>query len=619
MPTTLINSLCRAVTHTARSVIGAFIFFILIVPVISPASGQTEPATAGVTTPLYTEDGPKQCLLCHSGLRMELISESPHGDADNPDSPFAQHGCESCHGPGSFHVTRSRRGKGRPPMITFGENVTTPRQKQIDVCMDCHAANIDELMKIPGHANAREAAEIMELSCSSCHTVHQVPETFVDEAAAESDALSARLSQPAEFSQRGTGQCLLCHAEQRMHLMADTAHGDTDKPLTPYSQHGCESCHGKGSLHVTDALSGVTRPAMIDYGENAKTSTQKQMQTCMTCHRRDWDVMLAVEAHVNASNFEGVSCATCHTMHPFPEDIQKEPGRPGPTAAFTSTGAAKCLLCHSEKRVALIADTPHGDRSDPNTPFAQHECESCHGPGSIHVSQSRRGKGRPPMIAFSQDSHTSLSVQTETCLACHDNHDDGFTSLAWDDMVHNRNTTCADCHVAHVDSSQVPNRPAETEACLDCHGRADGEAPLIAWDGSLHANDQVSCRNCHRMHVPGSLLEDVHAQTANCAACHANPEIEHGPIAWADSVHANEDMACADCHTIHTDFNALANRTVQTDICYSCHQDRENEHPRFEGKAIRFEELNCSACHDVHQLIPKHDDVLFQRTAMGQS
>jgi predicted CXXCH cytochrome family protein len=110
----------------------------------------------------------------------------------------------------------------------------------------------------------------------------------------------------------------------------------------------------------------------------------------------------------------------------------------------------------------------------------------------------------------------------------------------------------------------------------------------------------------------------VHAQTANCAACHANPEIEHGPIAWADSVHANEDMACADCHTIHTDFNALANRTVQTDICYSCHQDRENEHPRFEGKAIRFEELNCSACHDVHQLIPKHDDVLFQRTAMGQ-
>jgi len=504
-------------------------------------------------------------------------------------------------------------------MITFGEGVGASREKQVEVCAGCHIANIDELLKIKGHENAREAAEMMALSCSSCHTIHRVPEHYSEHAEDLSTALAARLSQPAEFTERGTQQCLLCHAEQRMHLMADTAHGDTDKPLTPYSEQGCESCHGKGSLHVTDALSGKTRPAMIDFGDNAKTSTQKQMQTCLTCHRRDWNVMLAVEAHINASNFENVSCATCHTMHPFPEDVQRGPGAPGPTAKYTDRGAAKCLLCHADDRMALVENTPHGDRDNTNTPFAQHECESCHGPGSIHVSQSRRGKGRAPMITFGRDSHTSTALQTETCLGCHDKHEDGFANLSWGDMVHNQIATCADCHKVHAGQNFMVSRTAEIGACLDCHGNTDGEAPLIDWADSLHANDQVACSSCHRLHVRSSLLEDTHAQTENCAACHADPAIKIGAITWQDSVHANSDLACADCHTLHTDFNALANRAVQTDICYSCHQDRANEHPRFEGKAIRLEELKCSACHDVHQLIPKHDnDALSPQTAMEQ-
>ena len=503
-------------------------------------------------------------------------------------------------------------------MITFGEGVGVPREKQIEVCMDCHIANIDELLKIKGHENAREAAEMMALSCSSCHTIHRVPEHYAEHAEDLSAALAARLSQPAEFTDRGTRQCLLCHAEQRMHLIADTAHGNKNDPLTPYSQQGCESCHGKGSLHVTGSLSGETRPAMIGFGKNGNSSTQKQIQTCLSCHRRDWDVLLGVDAHRKASNFDDVSCATCHTMHPFPETVQKGPGAPGPTAKYTERGAAKCLLCHSDDRMALVENTPHGDRDNPRTPFAQHECESCHGPGSIHVSQSRRGKGRAPMIAYGRDSHTSESLQTETCLGCHNQHENEFANLSWDGMVHQQLATCADCHKVHAGQDFMASRAAEIGACLNCHDNTNGEAPLIDWAGSLHANDQVACSSCHKLHIPGSLLEDTHAQTGNCAACHANPEMEHGPIAWENSVHANVNLACADCHTLHTDHNALKNRTAQTDICYSCHRDRENEHPRFEGKAIRFQELNCSACHDVHQLVPKHDDALFQQTAMGQ-
>ena len=114
MPAIDIKSLRLPATRTACVTSGTLVFFVLLVQMFLPAFGQTDPATANVTTPQYTEDGPKQCLLCHSGLRMELMSETLHGDVNNPDAPFGQKGCESCHGPGGFHVTRSRRGKGRP-------------------------------------------------------------------------------------------------------------------------------------------------------------------------------------------------------------------------------------------------------------------------------------------------------------------------------------------------------------------------------------------------------------------------------------------------------------------------------------------------------------------------
>lgn len=591
---------------------------IAVSQVLGSAVAQDEPSAPDVATPAYTEEGTERCLLCHSDLRMNLISETPHGDTSNPKTPFAQRGCESCHGPGSFHVTRSRRGQGRPPMITFGDGAATPREQQIQVCMDCHVADIDELLQIPAHANAREAQDMMELSCSSCHTIHQVGAELAEQAAVESAALSERLSKPAEFTARGTQQCLLCHVEQRMHLMAETVHGDVFNTDTPYGQHGCESCHGKGSLHVSASRSGGARPAMITFGEDASTSTQEQMQTCMSCHRRDWNAMLAVEAHRKAVNFEGVSCATCHTMHPFPDSVQAGLGAPAPAARFTDRGAEHCLLCHSEDRMAHIVNTPHGDRENPHSPFARQECESCHGPGSVHVSQSI-GKGRPPMIAFGRTGRTPLTLQTETCLGCHDNHADGFTDLAWQDMVHGGDGTCTDCHSVHAEDRLLNDQSTGTGVCLGCHDEAGGEGPLIAWTGSMHANDQVSCRSCHTVHVAGSLLGDPLAQTQNCAACHADPGIVRATMAWQGSVHANNELTCGDCHTLHTEYNALRDRQVQADVCYECHRSQRNRHPRFEESAIRFERLNCSSCHDVHQLIARQTDgESLARTAMEQ-
>jgi hypothetical protein len=301
---------------------------------------------------------------------MEFLADSAHGDASNPATPFSQKGCESCHGPGSFHVTRSRRGKGRPPMIMFGEDTNTPRQTQIAVCMGCHDANAEAVLEIPGHASAAEAAEFMALSCSSCHTIHQVPADLTDELAAEAAALAARLTQPPEYTTHGTQQCLLCHVERRFHAMSDSIHGDASNPDTPYSLQGCESCHGKGSLHVTAPLSGETRPVMIRFGENAATPAREQNQVCLGCHRIKWEKSV----HAN----DGLICSNCHNLHTNINILQDRQGQ-----------SESCFTCHREQ------ESTHPRFRAQSIQFDELKCSACHNAHEL-IPQHETGHIVPP-------------------------------------------------------------------------------------------------------------------------------------------------------------------------------------------------------------------------------
>jgi len=96
-----------------------------------PTTAQTaaqKPAPAPVAAAGYV--GTSKCLECHED-QAATLKGTPHGQAKNPRSPAAGHGCESCHGPGQAHVEDDA--SGHMPKI---KEMKPGDVNQI--CLTCH-------------------------------------------------------------------------------------------------------------------------------------------------------------------------------------------------------------------------------------------------------------------------------------------------------------------------------------------------------------------------------------------------------------------------------------------------------------------------------------------------
>lgn len=169
-----------------------------------------------------------------------------------------------------------------------------------------------------------------------------------------------------------------------------------------------------------------------------------------------------------------------------------------PTAKFTEQGTERCLDCHAGANMTVIAETPHGDMDNPDSPYAQKGCESCHGKGSLHVSRARGGAGFPALVRFKR---RGSSVEEQN------------------------------------------------GACLNCHAYDMGELEGMAWAGSLHDTGRMTCGNCHQMHVAENAMASVTEQKNTCATCHeeqiaAHPKFESKGIMF-------DKLVCSDCHDVH--------------------------------------------------------------------
>jgi DmsE family decaheme c-type cytochrome len=201
--------------------------------------------------------GTAKCLECHEE-QGEKLKGTPHAQAKNPRSPAANHGCESCHGPGQAHVDDDA--SGHMPKI---KEMKPGEVNQI--CLNCH--NRSEHVGWEGSAHERR-----NLSCATCHSVH---------------SFKSVENQLVKTTQ--TEICATCHRLQ----VAKTERAVAHMPVRE-GKMSCSSCHNPHG-----SISNV---------KNLKTGSSVS-ELCISCHTEMRGPMLWEHAPVREN------CATCHDPH----------------------------------------------------------------------------------------------------------------------------------------------------------------------------------------------------------------------------------------------------------------------------------------------------------------
>lgn len=239
---------------------------------------------------------------------------------------------------------------------------------------------------------------------------------------------------------------------------------------------------------------------------------------------------------------------------------------------YSSRGAATCMKCHDTaidgpdrayKAASDIFQTPHATKGDSHSPFATHECESCHGPSEAHVaSHPPKGEKRAlPSIVFGGPHASPVAQRNAVCLGCHENG----LRMNWQGSPHQHNgIACASCHTAHVTKDPVLVKATQPDKCFGCHKQQRAES----FEYSHHPirEGKVVCSDCHNPHgSAGPKLMKEFTVNETCYNCHAD---KRGPMLWE---HQPVRENCINCHTPHGSNEARLMKERMNFLCSSCH------------------------------------------------
>lgn len=132
---------------------------------------------------------------------------------------------------------------------------------------------------------------------------------------------------------------------------------------------------------------------------------------------------------------------------------------------------------------------------------------------------------------------------------------------------------------------------SQNSVCLGCHN----DPKQMAWHNSLHNLEHVACADCHQVHAAEDPMLNPLRINEACTSCHTRAKADMNkrsahPLKW-------DRMTCIDCHNPHGSLteSALKQTSLNT-TCYGCHADKRG--PVLWEHAPVVE--NCANCHKAH-------------------
>jgi len=173
----------------------------------------------------------------------------------------------------------------------------------------------------------------------------------------------------------------------------------------------------------------------------------------------------------------------------------------------TYVGNQACSVCHTNYVRAFPA-SPHSLLHVEEAGFpGQSGCESCHGPGSLHVQAGRPGSqfilnpgtdAAPcfechveTRLEFTLPYHHQVMEGRLRCVDCHDPHGMEIYKPAGSLMMARLNATCAQCHREQTRPFAFEHE-ALREGCTTCHSPHGSPNAKLLTDP-----DANLCLRCH--------------------------------------------------------------------------------------------------------------------------